>query len=632
VLFTFELVWSSRYRGTLRRFAREIWLVYVLAAGLAAIFTIGADLLGLGHGAPGGWAATWATASSAIALALLPALLLRSVTATDPEKLHQRNLQQARDLTLAATERDILRRLALGLLKEQANSAGVDVQAFWFGDAPPGAKYVYPPKAGTVTDVRLRRVRRIGNGVAGSQQGAVPAALVELGKYVGPDTPIAILPTRASKGKERAARGCVRISGRRATEPLRRAIERLHEAALEAVHSGLPVTYEDITDEYVEILTAFPAAWKRYGVDFEGGVAGGALFELTPLELLLDNLWEELREAAEGSSREVASTAFFLPYRVAFPAIGLNSGTLFTKMLALYVQLYPIVRAVPDPDIRRRLLSASIEHPASLTGTAIAYELEKDTLTEERREELEKLLIRAFNFFAELAKVVMDEDPADAGTLAEINSKWSEVFQQWMPEHEQPQPYEVEYAERNWGDQDERTIALRERAARRERRVKTKEEADIWSSALRFGLAFWAYHRLRQTQDAAWKQPFETLERYFGSLSQLTRAADRAIRYDERGPWFYWRLNQTRGGGAQAGPAVDWEMIRAYLVMAVFHVDPAQPAPTIERPRFLEHQLGEVEEILMAVRGDAALCALIPAPPDVDRRWAKLRRALRNAT
>src|SRR6266545_759165 len=631
VLFAFELVWSTRYRGTLRRFAREIGLIYVLALGLAALFTIGADLLGLGAGAPGGWAATWATASSGMALASLPVLLLRAVAATDPERLHERNLQQVRELTVAATQRDIFRRLALGILKEEANSAGVDVQAFWFGDAPPGARYIYPPKAGTVADIRLRRARRIGSGVAGSQAGAVPAVLAELGTYVGPDTPIAIVPTGAGKGKERAARGYVKISEKRARDPLRRAIEKLHEAALEAVHSGLPVTYEDITDEYVEVLTALPTAWKRYGVDFEGGAAGGALFELTPLDLLVDNLWEELREATQGTSREVASTAFFLPYRVAFTAVGLNAGTLLTKMFALYVQLYPIVRTAQDPDIRRLLLNHSIEHPASLTKTAIAYELEKDTLTEHRREQLEKLLTRAFSVFAELAKVVMDEDPADAETISKINSNWSEIFQHWTPEHDAPQPYEIEWAERNWGDQHENTIALRERGARRERMVKTKREADLWRSALRFGLAFWAYHRLQQTRDAVWLQPLDTFRGYFGSLGRLTRAADRAIRYDERGPWFYWRLNQTRGSGPQAGPAVDWEMIRACLVLAVFHVNPSLPAPTIERPQFLEHQLPEVERILNAVRTDAQLWALVPPPDHIDRRWAMLRRALRDA-
>jgi hypothetical protein len=72
-------------------------------------------------------------------------------------------------------------------------------------------------------------------------------------------------------------------------------------------------------------------------------------------------------------------------------------------------------------------------------------------------------------------------------------------------------------------------------------------------------------------------------------------------------------------------------MIRAYLVIAVFHVDPALPAPTIQRPQFLEHQFREVEQMLKMLRTDTQLWALLPSPTDIDRRWAMLRRALRNA-
>jgi hypothetical protein len=631
VLFAFELVWSTRYRGTLRHFARDIWLVYVLALGLAALFTIGADLLGFGSGAPAGWAANWAVASSALALGSLPVLLLRAIAATDPETLHERNLQQVRALTIAATEQDISRRVAANILKENADSVGVDVQMFWFSDPPPGGKYVYPRKAGTVTDIRLGYVRRIGSGDPGSQQDAVPSVLVEIGKYVGPDTAIAIVHHAGSKAEERAAQRSIRVSSERRRDLLRHAIEKLHEAALESIRSGLPVSYSDIADEYLEILIALPAAWRRYGVPYSGGIAGGASpFELTALDWLTDNLWEEMREASRGTSREVAMGAFFLPYRVALRAVDFNASALFTKMLALYVQLYPVVRTAPDDDVRRLLLHRCVDHPTSLTKMALAHEMQKETLTEERREQLEGFLERAYTTFAELAKAVMEEDPADAATIGTLNADWDEIFQHWNPQWDPPDPWQIQQAEQQLGPAHPDTVALKDRAARRDRLVETREKAIAWRSTLRFALAYWAYHRLKETSDADWLKPFETFRGYFGDLEQLTAAADRAINYQDRGPWFFWRLNQM-SSGAFAGPQVDWEMIYAYLVLAVFHVDPAQSAPMITKPRFLEHQLREVEEILMSVRSDAALWALIPAPTDADRRWAKLRRGLRSA-
>ena len=40
-------------------------LQLVVYLGVAALLTIGVDLLGIGHNAPGGWAAAWVTARGA---------------------------------------------------------------------------------------------------------------------------------------------------------------------------------------------------------------------------------------------------------------------------------------------------------------------------------------------------------------------------------------------------------------------------------------------------------------------------------------------------------------------------------------------------------------------------------------
>lgn len=61
VIFVFQAVYASRLSGSLRQFAEETGLFPIFFFGVYAVGLDGLVLLGGGYGAPGGWAATWAT-------------------------------------------------------------------------------------------------------------------------------------------------------------------------------------------------------------------------------------------------------------------------------------------------------------------------------------------------------------------------------------------------------------------------------------------------------------------------------------------------------------------------------------------------------------------------------------------
>lgn len=623
-LFAFESVRELRSRGSLTRFARETRLTYVLALSMAAIFNIGAVLLGLGHGAPGGWAATWASIVSGLALASIPFLLHLALRSMEPARLLERRRRQTRDETAAATEDDIFRRIAMVILKEKSEEAGVSLRPMLFHDLPENGRYVYPAKGGVVSDIRLRRLRHLRSASAGTE----PMLLAEFGAYVSPSRPIAVIGDGTSRRRERAIRRIARIrSGDSHTSHLEDEFDELHESALRAIRDGLPKTYDDIADEYVEALTALPAAWRRYGEDYNQGAASGiAFFESMPLDRLEEHIWNELREACRAPHREVAYRAIVLPYRVALRAIDVNAEALFVAMLRLYIQIYPEARGARDADVRK-IVHGRCASLASSVAKSTSYRLEDDGLEEAERDRLERFVERAQTAVAELSKVAMDEDPSDTQTLSEISSDWDEIFMLWNPQHDSPYEWEVRHA-LTLPPTDPHRVEFEARLARSERQVHTRESVLLWRDALRFGLAFWAYHNLL-LHGPRWSASMDHYRRYFGGVEHLTRAADRAIRAGEREPWFYWRLDQTRG--AHVGPAVDWEMIRAFLAFAILLIDPTQPPPRVKQPAFFAHQHREVKQMLVEVANNHDLWSVVAPPADFVRRVARVWQLLRRS-
>lgn len=73
----------------------------------------------------------------------------------------------------------------------------------------------------------------------------------------------------------------------------------------------------------------------------------------------------------------------------------------------------------------------------------------------------------------------------------------------------------------------------------------------------RFGLLFWALHRLGGTSDEAYIDSWNAFASYFGDLAEAARIVDLALKVDfeEHGPWSDWVMSEFPMG--HAFPAVD---------------------------------------------------------------------------
>ncbi len=89
VLFVFQSVHGNRLGGSLRDFAEETWLFPIFYAGLIGLVLDGLVLLGIGQGAPGGWAASWAVIWAAGTAVALGFLFVFTIHAIDPRALHR---------------------------------------------------------------------------------------------------------------------------------------------------------------------------------------------------------------------------------------------------------------------------------------------------------------------------------------------------------------------------------------------------------------------------------------------------------------------------------------------------------------------------------------------------------------
>jgi hypothetical protein len=625
-LFAFEAIRDAEKRGSLVRFATETHLSFVLALGIAAILNLGAVLLGLGSGAPGGFAATWTCLVSLAALVSLPFLLQGALTSTTRRRRGERRRRETHEATVAATEEEIFRRIAMLRLTEEAKAAGVELRGQFLASPAPGEERIYSRRQGRIVDIRLSKLRRLGK--HGNRRIKL---LVDFGASVKEDTPVALIPADASRGERHAVQKLLQVKHRESqADVLREELEWLHESALEAIRSGLPKTYEEITDEYIEALTALPAAWQRIGETYNAGAAQGlGLFDLTPLDRFVENLWHEMREAFTGSHLEVAGVAVGLPYHVASRAVDVDAAALFMRMLGLYVSIYSEAKNAPDPAVKRRVHHACIDLPLELTKLRVAYRVADKETDDATRETLSRYLTAAQIKIADLARTAMDVDPTDTATLSRINRGWTDLFHHWTPEREGPDQWDVDHARQTLGRDHPDTLALEAQLTDRLQMIALKKEAELLRDSLRFGLAYWAHRRLLTTQDEKWVGPFTEFRQYFGSVQRLTAAFGQASRVEDE-TWFVWLMQDTTGSAW--GPNLDWEMLKTYFTIAIFIVPPQLPEPGTRRPVFLGTQTGEARQLLLTVANDSKLWSALDAPPDMARRVAVVWRMFRRAS
>jgi len=155
VLFVFQSVYGNRLGGSLRDFAEETWLFPIFYGGLLGLVLDGVVLLRGGHGAPGGWAASWAVIWAAGTAVSLGFLFVSTIRAIDPAALHKLRLRRSSQAIEREIEDVILRRVALVQLQQWCEANAVEFVPL-FGQSPNrSALTVRARREGDVRTIRL---------------------------------------------------------------------------------------------------------------------------------------------------------------------------------------------------------------------------------------------------------------------------------------------------------------------------------------------------------------------------------------------------------------------------------------------------------------------------------------------
>jgi hypothetical protein len=613
ILVAFETIWRGRFRGSVRRFADEVFLLYAVSLAFTSLLVIGCTLLGWGTGAPGGWAASWSTILSAAAFGAVPIILVRTLLLMNPASAHQRRLDQIRAEVHDAVDAEAFERLAYGELKLLAErSPGLSFAPMLIWEPSQGRTRVEATKAGVVHEIRIGRLARIAKKLRTGDTAALTIG-VYVGMYVPRGGDLAVITDDASWWRRWRTRRAFVIDTRSTRSRLYDVIAHINQEALQAIREVQPSTYDDLAALWVELLIRFPEAWRRYGHPFDETVAGEfSRFGLGPVDAVARNLYIEAREATK-SMHDIAAKAFGLPDLVMTRILDIDAPALLIRMLALYVELYPTAAELPDVKLRDRLLHLVFELPAQY-GRRVEHDFRNHELPIAEHQRADRNLHMVFRTLMEQMKAVADHDPSQAERVGKINSSWAEIFQGWFPEHDKEDIWPGLTPE----DQQRR----RDHNAEIDRVIVAKDALDDLRNAYRFAVSYWALHQLRETGYSDWLKILNTILPWLGPPDRLAKEADQVaqIDLDER-IFLGWH-----GHAVQMG----WAAPRAFVIFTLLQHSPNAIPSDVGRRNFLRGgMLAEIEQMLDNVAADAPLWQLLGgAPADLAARVTALREAL----
>jgi hypothetical protein len=585
IAFAFEAFVSISQRrlgGSLREFASDTWLLFVVQLGVCALLVDGFVLLGCGNEAPAGWAAMWATGLSAATLLGVVYVLNRVVKSLDFDemvRIRRLRLQVSVD---EAMWHQLTAQVAEAVLSSYDKSGVERLLTARKGDA-----VVRANKAGQVRDVRLGTLLRLTRRAQGEDRKPSVGLLVELGRQVEKGDELVSLRPHANRLERWRAGRAVRIWRRREAAPdrsLNDDLSRLHGQAIAAARAGRADEWRPIGDLYEMILLALPEAAKRIGVPYEGAVASPGFFGFGPLQRVARYFADELEAALGAEDAELTGAIAYLPNRVAVRAMQAEAVQVAEEMVNAFPQMYWLAKREHNPRGRAApvLLDRSTSHLFDM-DYLVAPAIEEEVQGSKRRKEAARLGRAIFQALNLILKSMIDGEDRDG--FAEVSRRWANMF-----EHEIAYNYEPPGAEQtpdSFGGLD------------RYRRV------------LQFGLAMWATHLLAPelssgvSGSAARVEAVGLLSDRLGSIEELFDTFERASERDDEDsvPWTTWFLSELPSNEVHSIPTSSALML-TLIILALNRVDPEGKEEL--RPReWFESRRSEIEEALARLRKEA---------------------------
>lgn len=615
IAFAFEAFMSTSQRrlgGNLREFAAETWLLFAVQLGVLSLLIDGMVLLGIGAGAPGGWAGMWATLLSAFTLAGVAYVLTRVVKSLDFDELVR--IRRAR---LEANVEDAMWHQLIGQAAEAVlrGYAELGIERTWIGKE--GSQVVRAKRAGELRDVRLGLLLRLA--VAAQRQGRQPKfeLLVGLGARFEPEAELIATAASATTYERWRVRRALRLRRAREAPPdrsLNDDLARLHGQAMAAARAGRTEEWRAIGELYELVLLALPRAARKIGVPFEGAIAAPGFFGYGPLQRIAEYLGDEIEAALSGSDAELISAIAYVPGAMAQEAMRMRAGRVATEMIKTYPRMYWLASREPGPKSRAAevLLDRSTRHLVELDYTVEKglQEAEDDEQLRREAAQLGRVLFSQINTILKTALDLSDDE-----IFAELERKWGKMFED-----------EIAYIYEEPGAEPD---------------IDSLAGLDRYRSVLQLGLAMWATHLLARggsEDDGGMRgRALRLLSARLGDVEHLFDSLERAERRDEEEsvPWTSWFLGELPEDEAHMIPTYS-ELLFTTLLLAVERVDAEDRSELRPREWFesrgteIDVAIGELREgverwsgVLEAVGGSQH-----PAGAD-DRRRAWLAKVAR---
>jgi hypothetical protein len=434
LVFAFQTIAAARESIGIRDLAAGTPLLVVVYLGIAAVLTDGLAVLGIGHQAPGGWAATWATIVSGSAMALLALLIAASLRAVDPQVSEARRVRLLRRRTMAAIRAEAIKRLALTGLIADGEQFGYTVSPIESAlPARPAMKSVSSRRAGAIGDIRLDRLRRVTQTcLAAGLPPPVVTTFVMRDLAIG--TRLAVFPEALDATSRRRLTAAFITTRHTQAAPLSllvAAVDEVHQEAMQLIGAGRTMAFEAACQAQQESLLAFPAAWANLGQAFTGDVASGMLpLQTGPLERLSQHLFDQAMKAISLDEREIAASAVGLPLRVAVEAVPLSAHALTEQMLGVLARVTATTSGSPAGSVSRQMQGNALSQITSYMGYVVMPRIYKTDLPEADRQD-------AVTFLSEAAGVLADvlKNAVEVGDLTffdEAAARWRQFGQQWL--------------------------------------------------------------------------------------------------------------------------------------------------------------------------------------------------------
>jgi hypothetical protein len=564
IAFAFEAFVSLSQRqlgGSLREFARETRLLLAIQLGVLALLVDGLVLLGVGHEAPAGWAAAWATLLSAATLAGVPYVLSRVVRALDTDEL----LRMRRE-RLRASAAEALWHQLIGQAGDAVLQASPELSVERLLLKPAGRVALRAPSQGVLRDVDVGSLHRLSvrSQKAGRQLGF--GLLVGLGERISDQSEVLAISGEATPRERKRALRALEVDPGRAGPPGRRFLDqlsRLHDQAMSAVREGREEDWRSIGDLYRSLLRGLVEAAEGFGVSFEGAIAAPGVFGFGPVQRIGGYIGEELKAAVAAENSGLVDAIAYLPGMIARDALGAGAMAVVREMLGLYPRMYWLAKKGADHG----------EASALLLDRSSTYLVEYDYLIEapfddasrsgQDREDGIELGRALFQNINAILKAALDL--ADAERFRDLERRWSNMLSEELA-YQLPDASQAEIDLRGLYD---------------------------YRAVLELGLAMWAAHRLMQAgttqaEESTVSEALAILAARLPGGEELLDVYEGANEREERErgvPWTSWFLGELDSEEAHMIPTSS-ELIFTTMLLLVVGLDTGEvelkPRPWFE--------------------------------------------------